>query len=613
MRDKENKTKKEELEKDMKETLQDNTAKEGLDATLELDLGDALDLTTEINLDELDEEEELSLDDVEDLTVQKDSEEDTIVLTLEEAADLTREISLDELPEDEGEEEESGEDAESGEEAEEVELLADDGEEVAEEEKEEPDLTEEEKAERKEKRMKLFKKIGLSVLAVVLVIYFGFSVYFMNHFQFQTTINGENASMMNVSKVEDMMISQVDEYELIIKESSNRTEKIVGSEIDLTYKKGDELKNLVKKQNAFLWPLSLWKAPQITASVGVEYNTSKLDAKIQALECQKPENQVPPVSAKPEFNGEEFVVKAEDPGSQLNQEVFADTIKAYIDEFQKEIDLEEAGCYVKAKYTSESEEVAKACEEMNKFLKAEITYTFGEAKEVADKAVIATWLATDDNMQVQFSEDAVKQYLQGLSDKYDTYGKERTFTSGNGNAVKVLGGNYGWRIDQQAECQALIESVKKGEVLTKEPAYSSTAASHEATDWGNTYVEVDLTNQYMYLFVNGQVVTSGPVVTGKPSTGASTPQGVYFIKYCARNVTLRGPKKPDGKYEWESPVSFWMPFNGGIGLHDAPWQAAFGGSRYLTHGSHGCVNLQYSVANAVYNNVTAGTPVICHY
>ena len=29
-----------------------------------------------------------------------------------------------------------------------------------------------------------------------------------------------------------------------------------------------------------------------------------------------------------------------------------------------------------------------------------------------------------------------------------------------------------------------------------------------------------------------------------------------------------------------TPVKYWMPFNGGIGLHDAVWQSAFGGERY---------------------------------
>jgi len=117
----------------------------------------------------------------------------------------------------------------------------------------------------------------------------------------------------------------------------------------------------------------------------------------------------------------------------------------------------------------------------------------------------------------------------------------------------------------------------------------------------------------MYLFVNGAIVTQGPIVTGKPSRGDATPQGVYILKYKEKDTTLRGPKKEDGSYEWESPVTYWMPFNGGIGLHDAPWQTNFGGDWYLEHGSRGCVNLQYDVAETVFNNVDSGTPVVCHY
>ena len=65
----------------------------------------------------------------------------------------------------------------------------------------------------------------------------------------------------------------------------------------------------------------------------------------------------------------------------------------------------------------------------------------------------------------------------------------------------------------------------------------------------------------------------------------------YSLTYKSRNKTLRGTKKPDGTYEYETPVAYWMPFNGGIGFHDATWQSSFGGNRYLSHGSHGCVNM----------------------
>lgn len=479
-------------------------------------------------------------------------------------------------------------------------------------EEDEP-LTEEEKALRRKKRKKVLGIVLGSICGVIAAAYLGLSVFFMSHFYFNTSINGVDFSAKSVENVENYMERQVQDYELDLNESDGGTEIIKGTEIGLKYEKGDELTKLLKNQNAFLWPKSLWSKPEITASVGVSYDEAKLNSVIDGLDCMVAENQVAPESAKPEFDGNEFVVKAEVVGSTVETETFKTKVKEYIEGFRPAMDMTEEACYVKPKYTSESQEVVDACANMNKYMTASITYTFGSATEVVDKALISQWLTTDENMAVTFNTDAVSEYIQGLASKYNTYKTQRTFTSGNGNSVSVEGGDYGWIIDKDAEYEALVASIQTGEVVTKEPAYSQTGASHDGPDWGSTYVEVDLTNQYMWLFVDGAVVTSGPIVTGKPSAGDATPQGVYYIKYTQRNATLRGPKKPDGTYEWESPVSFWMPFNGGIGLHDAPWQAAFGGGRYLTHGSHGCVNLQYNVAQATFNSVQSGTPVVCHY
>ena len=79
-----------------------------------------------------------------------------------------------------------------------------------------------------------------------------------------------------------------------------------------------------------------------------------------------------------------------------------------------------------------------------------------------------------------------------------------------------------------------------------------------------------------------------------------------------RNRVLRGTKQPNGKYEYESPVSYWMPFNKGIGLHDASWRSEFGGSIYKTRGSHGCVNTPYSAMKTIYENVKIGYPVVVY-
>ena len=455
--------------------------------------------------------------------------------------------------------------------------------------------------------------IGGSVLGVILAVYFGFAIFFSSHFYFHTTINGVDYSLQSVSKVEDAMTQEVGVYKLSLKEADGDVDVIDGQQIDLSYKKGEELNTVLKNQNVFLWPRSLWENFDIQASVGVEYDETKLENLLNGLDCMKEENQVAPVSAVPEYDGQKFVVKAEELGSLINVDVFKEKVAEYIGGFRDTLDMVEEDCYVKASYFSDSPEVIAACETMNAYLGASVTYTFGDATEVVDGSVISQWLTTDENMNVTYNEEGVSQYIASLAEKYDTYRKQRTFTSGSGNTVNVQGGNYGWLIDQAAEIEALKANISNKEVVTKEPVYKQTAASHGAADWGNTYVEVDLTNQYMYLFVNGSVVTSSPIVTGKPSEGSATPQGVYSIRYCKQNAVLRGPKKPDGTYEWESPVDFWMPFNGAIGLHDATWQSAFGGNRYLTHGSHGCVNLPYNIAKTVFNNVSAGTPVVCHY
>lgn len=533
-----------------------------------------------------DTEEEPSKDEKDSKEVQETAEEEELIL--EEAEELEPELELS----DSEEMEEDG-----------ILILED----------EEGEVDEEVEA-RKTKRRKILIRIFIGLAVVFVSAYCGFAYYFSGHFYFHTTVNGVDQSMKSVAQVEAYMEQQVKDYVLTLKESDGNTEQITGTEISMTYEKGEELSDCVRSQNPFLWPMGLWKSQEFTANIGVKYDEEKLAEKIAALECMKEENQVEPVSAVPEYNGTEYVIKPEETGSKIDQEVFETKIKEHLNGFLPELDLTAEECYVKAKFSQDSKEVIDACETMNKYLTASVTYKMGSQKEVVDKEKIQEWLYTQDSMKVAFSTKKMKAYISELAKKYDTYQTERTFTSANGNTVKVSGGDYGWKIDQDTEYEKLLSNLKKCETVEREPAYSKKAASHDGNEWGNTYVEVDLSGQRVYLVVNGSVVLNTPCVTGNVNKGWYTPQGVYSIKYCTRNATLRGPKQSDGSYEWESPVSFWMPFNGGIGLHDASWQTSFGNPQgYLSTGSRGCVNLQYDAAQTIYNNVSAGTPVICHF
>lgn len=95
-------------------------------------------------------------------------------------------------------------------------------------------------------------------------------------------------------------------------------------------------------------------------------------------------------------------------------------------------------------------------------------------------------------------------------------------------------------------------------------------------------------------------------MSGKDTKDRKTPEGVYGITYKERDATLKGA-------DYETPVSYWMPFNGSIGLHDAIWRNKFGSNFYKYAGSHGCINLPFYVAEEIYHEIEKGTPVICYY
>ncbi len=125
-----------------------------------------------------------------------------------------------------------------------------------------------------------------------------------------------------------------------------------------------------------------------------------------------------------------------------------------------------------------------------------------------------------------------------------------------------------------------------------------------------TCVEIVLSEQQIYVYQGAQLVIVSPCVTGSVYGGHATPTGRYKIFHKERNRTLRGTNNNGTKYA--AFVNFWMPFNGGIGLHDANWRSSFGGDLYVSGGSHGCVNMPYDKAEALYSIAYVGMPVYVH-
>jgi len=124
---------------------------------------------------------------------------------------------------------------------------------------------------------------------------------------------------------------------------------------------------------------------------------------------------------------------------------------------------------------------------------------------------------------------------------------------------------------------------------------------------GLTYIDISIEKQRVILFENGRKVMESACVTGTPNRERATHYGSFRINYKQRNRILRGSQKL-----YEAFVSYWMPFDGGIGLHDASWRGKFGGNIYQSNGSHGCINLPPAFAKQLYERVTVGMPVYVH-
>lgn len=196
--------------------------------------------------------------------------------------------------------------------------------------------------------------------------------------------------------------------------------------------------------------------------------------------------------------------------------------------------------------------------------------------------------------------------MDALADKYDTVGTTRLFHATRGETVMVKGGIYGNEIDREAEKEYLLNAFlnKKSEVHT--PEYIQTAQKQGLDDIGDTYIEVDMTEQKLYYYEKGRLVIETSVVTGNTSLRRGTPCGTNYVYAKQKNRILRGE-------DYETFVKYWIPVKGAIGIHDSSWRSEYGGEIYKTNGSHGCVNTPLDEVAKLYDMVEIGTPCVMFY
>ncbi|MBS6955845.1 MAG: L,D-transpeptidase family protein [Enterocloster asparagiformis] len=426
------------------------------------------------------------------------------------------------------------------------------------------------------------------------------TVFFPN-----TVINGADVSDRTVDEVKAAFSAGADNYRLTVLPRGGEGEEISGRDIGLHTVFDGKLEDILEAQNPYNWIFHLRKSREYQIGTMLKWDEEALCQAVESLECMDESAMAEPRDAylSDYIEGQGYQVVPEEEGTALKAEAVQTAAAAAVRNLDPEISLEELKCYEEPSVRSDDPSLAAERDARNRYVNVTVTYTFGDQTEVLNGSRIHQWL-TGSGTDLSLDETMIAEYVSELAAAHNTAYKTRAFKTSYGPTVNVSG-SYGWRINQKEETVQLKAVLEAGESVTREPVYAQTAAAHGAADYGNTYAEVNLTAQHLLFYKDGVKILESDFVSGNVSKGHTTPAGLYSLTYKQRDAVLKG----EG---YASPVKFWMPFNGGIGFHDASWRSSFGGSIYKTGGSHGCVNMPYAAAKELFENVYAGMPVICY-
>ena len=466
--------------------------------------------------------------------------------------------------------------------------------------------------EQKKKRGPKKLLIAASCVGLLAAAYLGVGIFFRSHFVPNSRVNGIDSFGKTAQQMADLLADREKAYHMVIKTADGATEQVITPDmVDLSsnLQPGD-MSRLLANQQAFLWPRYLLGDKLEQKTSGWKLNRDKLNALVDALPEVSRTDLVQTKNADLVYDQQQksYLVQEEVYGNNIDTDRFKDALADAIVNLQEEISL--ADYAVQPTLKADDSRLKELIGKMNQIAQMKITLKIGGDQETVPQEKIISWIGIDENANMVVHDEAIRAYVGELAGKYDTVGKNRSFRTSYGAVVNISSGDYGRKVDQEAEFNALRENLTDGRDLTRDLNFSQKTAGGAGDDIGSSYVEVNLTAQHLFVYKDGKKVVDTAVTTGKPVNHHQTNVGIFRVKGHEANRTLRG-RNDDGS-SYASPVKYWMPFDGGIGLHDAPWKSNYGGKNYLTNGSHGCVNLPPSVAGSVFANVSVGMPVIVY-
>lgn len=454
--------------------------------------------------------------------------------------------------------------------------------------------------------------VTLVVILAAAGILYGTGVLAAPVFPIGTKVSGVSVSEQSAKEAGETLQQAAEDYKLTVRFAQN-TRTFSAKELGLTVDE-DALKRLVKVMQQGQNAASAAEDAQTVFTCETDLKEEMQDLPERTAHADKATQDAVLTYDK---KAGKYVIQEEQVGGTIDTQALAEAVQTAAEQLQPELDAVGAGLYGgETVRRSDDEKLNQALEQANQMLKTDVTYTFEvERKNVygeeqLNKSAIQKWLTvSEDGKRVQIDEDKMEDYVNEIARIYSV--KEPTtaqFVTASGDHVEVEAPITDESVDTQALKKDILNAIQEGATGQRKAPYRKTRTGEKGTtDLGGTYVEVDLDKQHLYLYVNGKKKAEGDICSGSVADGCATPAGLYTIKTKDYDRYLVGV----GYRDW---VHYFMPFNGGIGLHDSTWREAdeYGGNVYLESGSHGCINMPLELVKTVDEYIDVGDYVILY-
>ncbi|MEE5992857.1 MAG: L,D-transpeptidase family protein [Oscillospiraceae bacterium] len=461
--------------------------------------------------------------------------------------------------------------------------------------------------------------VGVGLAASAVASYFLVANTYHEKFLPNTYVNAVKIDGMDIAEAEDALIDNAGICEVTFVAADGKKATFSSDQFMGRYFVPSGALTDAHAENPYQWVKKLFNPTQYNVNLDFVYSEPALRQLLTSYDWGDRKS----TNAQILLNGDgTFDIEPETLGDEFNVtpllEYTANQLRLGI----TTIKMEESGCYDDYQPEITTEDLAPQVDIYEGFSHCNITFDFSDRKKIVDSAMILDWIATDDkghiitdmNGEVSFDRNKVSAFVAEMADETDTYGKPREFMSTLDGLITVpwdgnYSSNYGWLIDQEATVNQLISIMKEGKSVTVEPEYKYRGYVRDRNDIGDSYVELDISAQHVWVYIDGKIKLSADCVTGtETNPDRRTPRGVCYI-WSKEEDRILGTYAVQG---YEQFVDYWMPFNYlGCGFHDLS-RGAYGGNIYMYNGSHGCCNLSLSVAKQMYELVEVGMPALIH-